>query len=132
ADVLLLVVQPMNPAGAAAVDPAAENRHGLGAGAGAGDEAADGVEGGDGAAGLLEGLAPGHILGDLALLDDPGDHLDEPGLQPGGIGARPELLNEDHRVALGIVEQYSRGMAALEDLSGHLLGPAAVELAVPQ
>src|SRR3546814_11158126 len=87
---------------------------------------------GHAAAGFLHGL-PLHDVGRrLARLDDPGDHLDEPGIDTGRVGAGAELLDEHHRIARGIVKQHGGRVATLEDLAGHLVGPAAVELAMAQ
>jgi len=95
----------------------------------------------DHAARFLQGLAADHGFRLLAVLEDAGDDLDQPGggfrlVEPGRgqgrQGAGAELLDEHQLVEIGIIEQASRGMAALEDLAVDLGPHGAVELAVFQ
>ena len=60
----------------------------------------------------------------------PAIRLDQPGCEPGGVGADAELLDQHHGVARRVVGQYCRRFAAIDQLPGHDLGPATFEALV--
>ena len=126
------MLQAVQAADALAVDPAAVEMKDLGGAARARHDRADRLERGDRAAGLLERLAAHHLFRSLARLDDAGHCLDHPGSEPGGVGADAELLDQHHPIARRVVGQDHGGVAALEQLARHDLGPAAAEAPVAQ
>ena len=94
--------------------------------------ARDRFEVGRAQAGLLGGLAAGHVLGRLAGLDEAGDDLQQPRLGAAGQGPGAKLFDQHHRIAHRIVGQHRDGGGVVEHLAHDLAAPAAGESAVAQ
>src|SRR5215475_5347544 len=129
ANVLVFLRQAVDAADPAAVDAAAIELQRFAGTAGARQIVADGHQLPDLAAGFFFRLAMGDCFRRLTRIDDPRDDLLLPGRLAGGHGADPELLDEHHAVALGIVGQDAHRMAALEHFAHDLAAPAATEQA---
>jgi hypothetical protein len=124
-DVLALARQPEDAAGACEVGPAQEAGAHLGGPAWADQEFMHADQLAELQAGFFLRLAPHEVLDAFARLDDAGDRLPEPGMQPGGERAAAHLADQDHLVAHRIVGQDGGDRAALEHLALDDLAHAA-------
>ena len=131
-DVLALIDEAVDPAGALGIDPADEHLAGLGAAAGAGEVGAGRDQVQELEAGLLGSLAPGHLGRALAAFDDAGHRLEQPGVVDHAERADPELLDQHHLIARGIERQHGGRMATLEHFTRQLPAHAAREQPVTQ
>jgi len=79
-----------------------------------------------------------HLFRLLVLVDQPGDHLDQPGVGDLVQGTHTKLLDQDHFIALRVVRQNAHRVMAHEQLTAdfptHSTGEqlmAKVELVEP-
>jgi hypothetical protein len=77
-------------------------------------------------------FAARHLFLPLALVDDAGDRLEQPGVARRLERAGAELLDQHDLVADRVVRQHGGGMTAHEDLAHQFRTEAARELPVPQ
>ena len=131
-DVLALVLQAEDAARTRGLGLADEDVHDLGRAARAHEAGAAFGEVQDFQAGLLERLAARHLVRALAVLDDTGDRLEQPGIAIRLERAGAELLDQHDLVAHRVVGQHGGGMAAREHLAHQLRTEAAREPPVPQ
>ncbi len=82
--------------------------------------------------GLLDGLAPRHLLARLAGTDDAGDDLVQPRRIRPAERTDAELLDQHDGVAARIPQQHGDRIAALEAQPADLVAPAAGEALVLQ
>ncbi|MNC49636.1 hypothetical protein D3C75_988270 [compost metagenome] len=85
-----------------------------------------------GQTGFLHGLATGHLLRHLVLVDQPGHQLQQPGVRALVQRADAELLDQHHRIAQRIVGQHADRIVADEQLAADHRSHAASEQLVAQ
>ena len=79
------------------------------------------------------GFPPGHVLGGFAgFVHDAGDDFQQPGAAGKLQRADPKLLQQNHLVPFGVIEQNCDRVAAFQTLAGHFRTPAASEQFVSQ
>ncbi len=85
------------------------------------------------ATGFLSGFAPRHLLGGFSrIVHNAGDDLQQPGTAGKFQGSDPELLQQNYLVLIGVIQQNSDRMTALQTFAGDVGTPAAPEQFVPQ
>ena len=125
-------LRPCRPPDAFAVDPPAEQSHGLGGCAGAREKRRDGDQIGDDAARFLERFAPRQLFWRLARLDDAGHAFQQPGVPLRGPRTGTKLFDQHHAVANGVHGEHRGDLAAFENLAREHRPHAAGELSVAQ
>ncbi|MNR07323.1 hypothetical protein D3C85_1234390 [compost metagenome] len=87
-------------------------------------------QGAEGQAGFFFGFAVGDFLGLLVLVDQPGHHLDQPGVVDLVQCTNAELLDQHHFIAQRVVRQHAHRIMAHEqfaaDLAAHAPGKQLV------
>ena len=135
-NVLMLFGQPVDSSGATRIHPAAKQINLLVAAAGTAEIAAYMHQLSRLATGLFEGFAPRNVIGAFALVDDARYQFQKPRGSVVGrrLRQRPDtkLLNQDHAIQLGVVQQHARRMAALKHLPLELRAPATGEQTMTQ
>ena len=81
---------------------------------------------------LLDRLAAGHFLGLLLLVDQTGHGFHQPGVVATRHRTHPELFDQHHLVALGVVGQHAHGVVTHEKLALDLCAHAATEQSMTQ
>jgi hypothetical protein len=83
--------------------------------------------------GFLDRLSSGGLRDVLALLNQTGDAFDQPRLRTTGqVRADPQLFDQDHAVADGIVGKDDDHLSGMEDFAADLVAPSPVEAAMPE